>query len=175
MTRFSREYAATLAKTQEEKRRRQPPEWTTGGNCEFVDITGMGLSRIPAPLLAVAGPPPTVSSLSRGSGGGPTSIVPESEVLADVLVALRAHPRVAWCERTNAGATFRNGRMVTFGFPGQSDITGQLVTGERLDVECKRQGKQGTEQQLTHLSRVHRAGGVAFVAWSVADVARGLA
>ena len=64
--------------------------------------------------------------------------------------------------------------MVTFGFPGQSDITGQLRDGRRLDVECKRRGKDGTEAQLAHLNRVDRAGGVAFVAWGAQDVYRAL-
>lgn len=73
-SRFSREYAATLAKTQEEARaaKRQPPEWTTGGNCEFVDITGMGVSRVPVPPRAVASTPAVVSSLSNGTSNGPT-------------------------------------------------------------------------------------------------------
>lgn len=100
---------------------------------------------------------------------------PESAVLAAVLKALALHPRVAWAHRMNVGA-FRNpqGQYVRVGFAGCSDIIGQTVDGRFLAVEVKRPGGKPTAEQIAFLGRVSRAGGVAFVAWSVDDVARGL-
>jgi len=59
---------------------------------------------------------------------------------------------------------------VRFGFKGCADIIGQLVTGHFLAVECKRPGEQPTADQTGFIDRVRKAGGVAFVAWSVDDV-----
>lgn len=100
----------------------------------------------------------------------------ERDVLAGVLKALALHRRVAWAHRMNVGA-FTNGagQFVRVGFVGCPDIIGQLVTGEFLAVECKRPGGKPTADQAAFLGRVQRAGGVAFVAWAVDDVARGLA
>ena len=100
----------------------------------------------------------------------------ERDVLAGCLKALALHRRVAWAHRMNVGGMVNAaGQHVRFGFKGCSDIIGQLVTGEFLAIECKRLGERPTDDQVAFLGRVQRAGGVAFVAWSIDDIARGLA
>ena len=100
----------------------------------------------------------------------------ERDVLAGCLKALALHRRVAWAHRMNVGGMVNAaGQHVRFGFNGCSDIVGQLVTGEFLAIECKRPGERPTDDQVAFLGRVQRAGGVAFVAWSIDDIARGLA
>jgi hypothetical protein len=101
--------------------------------------------------------------------------VPESAILAAVLTALRLHPRVAWAHRMNTGAYAVGDRFVRFGFPGLADIIGQTVSGAFLAVECKRVGKEPTDEQRAFLDLVARSGGVSFVARSVDDVSVGLA
>lgn len=120
---------------------------------------------------AAASPP----SERADAASRPTQPKPlEAAVLKAVLRALALHPRVAWAHRMNVGA-FRDGdRYVRVGFVGCSDIIGQTTDGRFLAVEVKRPGGKPTEAQVEFLGRVQRAGGVAFVAWSVDDVARGL-
>ena len=120
-------------------------------NFEFVDI-GVGTLRVDQPVPY------------------------ESDVQAAVLQALRHCDKVAWYERINTGGMVNpNGQYVRFGFKGCADILGQMTDGRFLAIECKRPGQVPTEEQQAFLGRVQRAGGVAFVAWSVDDVAKGLA
>ena len=62
---------------------------------------------------------------------------PEAAVLAEVLQVLKHHPLVAWVERQNSGVARMGGRFVRFGWPGCSDVLGQLRDGRLLAVECK--------------------------------------
>ncbi len=163
MTRFSREYAAKLAKAQDDRRRAEIDQ-----NCEFVEITGMGVSRIPVSHHVPPRPlPPRPAQLKA---------VPilERDVLPVVLLALRMHPKVAWAERLNTGGAVYGERYVRFGWLGMLDITGQLKDGRRLDVEAKRPGKWATPDQAATIEMVVRHGGVAFVAHGVDDVIREL-
>ena len=99
---------------------------------------------------------------------------PEAAALLEVLKVLRGHAAGAWVERQNNGA-FRDGdRFVRFGWPGCSDIIGQLRDGRFLAVEVKAPGGRLSEAQTIFLNRVVAAGGVAFVAHNAADVMRGL-
>jgi hypothetical protein len=106
--------------------------------------------------------------------------VPEGDALPAILRALELHPRVAWAHRMNTGAgrfLLPDGslsRFVRYGFPGMSDITGQLIDGRRLEVEVKRVGKEPTDDQAAFLDCVRRNGGVAFVARYIDDVQREL-
>jgi hypothetical protein len=101
--------------------------------------------------------------------------IPERDVLATVLAALQAHPRVAMVHRMNSGAyKTATGQFVRFGFPGCSDLIGMLRDGRFLAVECKRKGKSATEAQLSFLRVVDDFGGMAFVAWSADDVRKAL-
>jgi len=100
---------------------------------------------------------------------------PEAAALAEVLQVLRHHPLVAWAERQNSGVARIGTRFVRFGWPGCSDVLGQLRDGRLLAVEVKaRQGKM-TNEQTAFLSLVRRFGGVAFLARDCRDVLRELA
>jgi hypothetical protein len=99
---------------------------------------------------------------------------PEAACLVEVIKTLRGHPAVAWVERQNSGA-FRDGkRFVRFGWPGCSDVLGQLRDGRFLAVEVKAPGGKASEAQQLFLSRVRAAGGISFIATSAADVIRNL-
>lgn len=92
---------------------------------------------------------------------------PEAAALCEVL---KAHPAVAWCERQNSGAANVGGRFIRFGWPGCSDVLGQLRDGRFLAVECKSPtGKLRPEQSL-FLERINGAGGVGFMARDLRDV-----
>ncbi len=98
----------------------------------------------------------------------------ESSVLASVLGYLRYSGRIAWCERMNTGAYVigegRSRRFVRYGFPGCSDILGQMDDGRMLALEVKRPSGKATEAQAVFLERVSAAGGVAGIVRSIADV-----
>lgn len=95
---------------------------------------------------------------------------PEKAIQDAILAVLRYHPRVAWVERMNVGATKIGTRFVRFGRPGMCDITGQLKDGRRLEIEVKRPGKKPTPEQCAFIDMVNEAGGFAFVARSIEDV-----
>lgn len=99
----------------------------------------------------------------------------ESEVLAAVLAALRAHPRVGFVERMNSGMMKKGPHYVRFGFVGCPDILGMLKDGRFLAVEVKRPKGHVTEDQIKFLSMVGWFGGLGFVAFSADDVTRSLA
>ena len=94
----------------------------------------------------------------------------ESDVLKAVLRFCHIHPAVAWCERMNVGAQEIEGRWVKFGFPGCSDIIGQLKDGRFLAIECKSATGRLKPEQRAFLAKVGGAG-VAIVARDVRDVA----
>jgi len=60
-------------------------------------------------------------------------------------------------------------RYVAFGVPGQADISGQMKTGIRLEIEVKDLGKWPTEKQWRWLLRTHYYNGVAGIARSIED------
>lgn len=99
---------------------------------------------------------------------------PEAAALTEVLMALRAHPGVSWCERQNTGTVRIGNRFVKFGWPGCSDIVGQLRDGRFLAVECKSTKGRLRPEQSVFLERINQAGGVAFVARNCLDVHRQL-
>jgi hypothetical protein len=105
----------------------------------------------------------------------------ENQVLPVVLEALRKHPRVAWAYRMNVGGARypdHNGtpQWVQYGFPGMSDIFGQLKrTGQLIAVEVKRPGEHPTPNQQAFLDCVRSAGGIAFCARNVDDVFKHIA
>jgi len=106
--------------------------------------------------------------------GKRTNAKPEAAALCEVLMALRANPLVAWCERMNSGAIRVGNRFVRFGFVGCPDVLGMLTDGRLLGVEVKGPtGKLRTEQAFM-LERINGAGGVAFVARDCRDVLREL-
>lgn len=82
--------------------------------------------------------------------------LPEAAALAEVLQVLRHHPLVAWAERQNSGVARIGGRFVRFGWPGCSDVLGQLKDGRLLAVECKAPKGKATGEQAQFLSLVRR-------------------
>ena len=64
-------------------------------------------------------------------------------------------------EYTSKRTGIRKKRMVTFGIPGQSDVSG-ICRGFRLDVEIKRVGKFPTQDQVAYLALMSSIGGIAF-------------
>ncbi|MDP2761270.1 MAG: hypothetical protein Q8O64_12890 [Sideroxyarcus sp.] len=95
---------------------------------------------------------------------------PEAAALAEVLLALTAHPAVAWCERMNSGAARIGNRFVRFGWPGCPDVLGQLRDGRLLGVEVKAAKGKLRPEQAIFLERIRCAGGVSFVARDCLDV-----
>ena len=104
-----------------------------------------------------------------------TNSKPEAAALVEVLKALRAHPAVSWVERQNTGSARIGGRFVRFGWPGCSDLLGQLRDGRFLAVECKSPTGRLRPEQAAFLERIAGAGGVAFMARDFRDVIRELA
>jgi len=128
-----------------------------------------------AAVAAMGGMPearkPRVPAAKPGARRGAS----EAEVLAAVLGFLRGHPAVAGAARMNGGAMEgEDGRYVSFGFKGCSDIIGQLKHGGRfLAVECKRErGGVVSEAQDRFIAMVNGAGGVAGVVRSVEEAAK---
>ena len=103
-----------------------------------------------------------------------TNDKPEAAALTEVLMTLRAHPAVAWCERMNSGAARIGNRFVRFGWPGCPDVLGQLRDGRLLGVEVKASKGKLRPEQTIFLERIRRAGGVAFMARNCRDVMREL-
>lgn len=102
----------------------------------------------------------------------PANAKPEAAALVEVLMTLRAHPMVAWCERMNSGAAKVGGRFVRFGWTGCPDVLGQKIDGRLLGVEVKApKGKLSAEQSV-FLERIRASQGVAFVARDCRDVLR---
>ena len=99
---------------------------------------------------------------------------PEAAALTEVLMTLRAHPAVSWCERMNSGAAKIGNRFVRFGWPGCPDVLGQLRDGRLLGVEVKAPKGKLRPEQAIFLERIRLAGGVAFMARDCRDVMREL-
>lgn len=87
----------------------------------------------------------------------------ETRLLAYILAQLSLEPRCAVIDpggrlhgdehytavfwRQNTGAARTRDRLIRFGIPGQSDITG-VIGGRRIDIEVKApDGKQSAEQK----------------------------
>lgn len=103
-----------------------------------------------------------------------TNAKPEAAALVEVLQALRASPLVAWVQRQNTGAAKVGNRFIRFGWPGCSDILGQLRDGRFLAVECKSPTGHLRTEQAIFLERINQAGGLGFVARNCRDVINAL-
>ena len=80
---------------------------------------------------------------------------------------------IAW--RNNAGALGIGKRFVRFGRVGSGDVIGFLPHGARfVSIEIKTVNDRPTDEQTEFLLRVREAGGIAFIAESIADVDAGL-
>lgn len=101
-------------------------------------------------------------------------LVKETEIQRDVLQFVSLHPAVAWAKRFNSGAgqlaypDGKSSRFMRFGFPGMSDVMGQLRrSGRFLAIEVKRPGEKPTPEQIAFLDTVNAAGGLGFVAYRI--------
>ena len=114
---------------------------------------------------------PAQSSLFDGQPEKPRSNDrPEAAALVEVLMALKSRESVAWCERQNSGATKVGKRFIRFGWPGCSDVVGQMRDGRFLAVEVKSAKGKPRPEQAIFLATVREAGGLAFVARNCLDV-----
>jgi len=99
---------------------------------------------------------------------------PEAGALHEVLLALRNHPAVAWVERQNSGAAKVGNRFIRFGWPGCSDVIGQLRDGRFLACEVKAAKGRVSAEQSVMLERINGHGGIGFVARDCRDVFQAL-
>ena len=80
---------------------------------------------------------------------------------------------IAW--RSNTGTAYRGKRLLRFGKVGSGDVIGFLPGGARfVSIEIKTVNDRPTDEQTEFLLRVREAGGIAFIAESIADVDAGL-
>lgn len=84
----------------------------------------------------------------------------ESEIQTDVMNLLLEHPLVAWAAVMTTGKVRHKGYWMTLGFPGLSDIIGQMRTGKLLALEIKKPGEEPTKIQTQFLELVKSYGGV---------------
>ena len=102
-------------------------------------------------------------------------IVKEADVQRQILGWLkyqRKYVPMFW--RNNTGAVRLDKRFIRFGAVGSSDILGILNDGRLLAIEVKSAKGKLTKYQKDFIDGVNSAGGVAFVARSIDDVAIGL-
>lgn len=77
--------------------------------------------------------------------------------------------------RNNSGKANYAGQVVTFGVPGQGDLSGIVFpTGRRLEVEVKSTIGRQSEQQKNFQRMIETMGGIYILARSVEDVRAGL-
>jgi hypothetical protein len=95
-------------------------------------------------------------------------LITEKDILAEIKAYLSA--RGIFFFRCNTGR--RGG--VSFGVKGAPDIIGILPDGRFLAIEVKGPGGKASIEQLQFLGEIAKNGGMAFVAFSIDDVARHL-
>ena len=94
----------------------------------------------------------------------------ERGIQTAIMNALFAHPKVAWAYVTTIGLfKGRGGQRINVGFPGQSDILGQMKDGRFLAIEVKQPGKVPTEDQYKFLDLVSKNNGVSGWADNIED------
>ncbi len=93
----------------------------------------------------------------------------EKHILADILAALRKHPKVARVERRQSGVFVDGERFIRVGRRGEPDICGMLHGGRTFKIEVKRPGEEPDERQQRHLDETRAAGGIAGCAHSVEE------
>lgn len=95
------------------------------------------------------------------------TVAPESDVLAETMLALS---RIgALVMRNNSGALRdAEGRLVRFGLRGSADVIA-CYRGRFVAVECKRQGKRASPDQMRYAVAVRNAEGIYVVVRSKED------
>lgn len=102
-------------------------------------------------------------------------IVKEADVQRQILGWLKYQRKdVPMFWRNNTGAIRMDKRFIRFGAVGSSDILGVMKDGRFLAIEVKSAKGRLTKHQKAFIDGINNAGGVAFVARSIEDVAIGL-
>lgn len=99
----------------------------------------------------------------------------EKELQTQILEQIGSRPDVRlW--RANVGtAVVPGGRVISFGVPGQADLSGIVIgSGRRLEVEVKGEKGRQSKQQKSFEEMILRFGGIYVLARSVGDVERAI-
>lgn len=100
--------------------------------------------------------------------------VRESDIQKAILDYLLMRGHWVWRQSVGGMAQESQGkkRFIRFGKRGLADITGiEKASGRRIEIEVKRPGNRATDAQESFLAEVRKRKGIAFVAYSVDDVA----
>lgn len=96
------------------------------------------------------------------------SVAPtEHAIQSAILAQLRAAGLFVWRQNTGKARDPRTGAVVTFGLPGQGDLTGLLPGGRRLEIECKTARGRLSPDQRAFGERITAEGGLYVVARDV--------
>ena len=93
----------------------------------------------------------------------------EKDVQKEILAAVKAHPKVAFCGRFNRGIAKEGNRFIQYNtVAGFTDLHGMTVGGKAFYIEVKRD-KSGrvSDAQNAFISLVRQAGGCAGVVYTV--------
>lgn len=95
----------------------------------------------------------------------------EGELVKYNLLMLGKHfPDTVRAWRNNRGCMRVEGRFVEFGTPGQGDISGIIIGGIRLEIECKMPGEKQSKDQISFQKMIDNMGGIYIVSYSWEDV-----
>jgi len=102
--------------------------------------------------------------------------IPENAIVKSCLDYLSVMQIFAWRNNTGVARPKRadgSFGFVKFGYVGSSDIFA-LHDGRFIAIECKAEKGRLSQDQISFLDRVRFEGGIAIVARSVDDLAKGL-
>ena len=95
----------------------------------------------------------------------------QQEILLELTRRFHGSLRI-W--RANTGKAMIANRMITFGVPGQADISGVMRGGYRLEIEVKKAGGRLGSRQKRFRDMIQEMGGIYIVAYSVEEAIRDL-
>lgn len=102
---------------------------------------------------------------------GDDVVYSEAAIQAAILLYVgKYYPRVRLWRANTGAAVDQAGNYIRFGIRGQSDLTGIVEDGRRLEIEVKTKRGRPSEHQVNFLRMIERLGGISFVARSVKDV-----
>ena len=95
----------------------------------------------------------------------------EADIQSEIMIALGAHPLVAWVYVTTTG-TFKGlkgGAKYKIGIPGMPDIILQMRDGRLGGIEVKKPGNKPTKEQSDFIDMISRNNGVSGCATNVQE------
>jgi hypothetical protein len=92
-------------------------------------------------------------------------------LVRNLLVALSA-TKLCMVWRQDTGAAYRNDRLIRYGLIGSADISGILIGGKRLEIECKTGRAVQTEGQINFQKMIMKMGGIYILARDVISVVK---